>query len=257
MSKFKIILKDSFKEYFKPNSVVSINCIAFSLLMSLAPMIALLTIFSLRFLQTESWLQEDISTIIPENIVATFINVGLETDSFGFIPFITAIIISVYVASRGFRAIILTFTELNIKELNIYYITFTAILSPFIFCLFAIILVGTISFLQLYLPNTFQIFNWLISFSVYFLLCLAFYYLTTYPKKNVKYILHGTSFMAIGLTVMSNFFMYVINHFFNYNDVYGSLAYLLILLLAVVWVSMIIYFGHCVNLAVGRYHENH
>lgn len=255
MDMFKFILKDSLKEYFKPISLVSINSIAFSLLMSLAPMIALLTVFSLRFLQTEEWLQEEISNIIPQNIVATFVNVGLETDTFGFVPFVTAIIVSIYVASRGFRAIILTFTESSVEEMNVCYIRVTSIVAPFVFCIFTIILVGTISFVQLYLPDSLLL-NWLVSFGVYVLLCLAFYILTTYPRKKIKYIIYGTIAMAIGLTIMSNFFMYVINNFFNYNNIYGSLAYLLILLLAVVWVSMIIYYGNCVNLSTSRYYEN-
>jgi membrane protein len=255
MNKFKYILKGSLKEYFKPVTLVSVNSIAFSLLMSLAPMIALLTVFSLRFLQTKVWVQDEISNIIPQNIVSAFIDVGLETDSFGFIPFITALIVSIYVASKGFRAIILTFTELNTVELNVLHIRISSLIAPFVFCLFTIILVGTISFLQLYLPNLILL-NSLISFGVDVLLCFAFYYLTIYPRKKVKYYINGTIVMAIGLTIMSNFFMFAINNFFNYNDVYGSLAYLLILLLAVFWVSMIIYFGNCVNLSTSRYYEN-
>ena len=256
MNKFLFILKDSLKEYIKPDSIVSINCIAFSLLMSLAPMIALLTIFSIRFLQNELWLQDEISNVIPANIVAGFVNVGLETDAFGFIPFVTTIAISIFVASRGFYAIILAFSTPGPEDRNVFHMNLIAVLSPFAFCIFAIVLIGTISFLQIYIPSSMVAVNWMISFAVNTLLCLSFFFLTTYPARHLKYIINGTVVMAVGLTVMSNFFMFIIDNYFNYNDLYGSLAYLLILFLAIVWISSIIYYGYCVNLSTGRYHED-
>ena len=47
---------------------------------------------------------------------------------------------------------------------------------------------------------------------------------------------------------LASLFITIINHFTSYQDVYGPLASLVTLLLAIYLISCIIYFGYCLNI---------
>jgi len=255
MKRLVKIIKQAIKYFFEPEALISRNNIAFAMLMSLAPIIALFTIVSLHTIQDSLWLQQYLTTFLPSTVVDNFINVGLYNNQLSFFPFIISILVSLYAASRGFYAIIVTFAK-GYQNFNVYHATIQSLIAPFIFVVIVMIIVFSNAVIAFIIPSLSNFLGWLISLGISFLVSLLFFYITSYPRKLLKEIYPGAIVLTVGLTMMSNGFFYIIYNFFNYNDIYGSLAYLLIMLLSLVLIASIMYFAHCVNLAVSENEKN-
>ena len=238
-----------FKEYIHPKGTLIRSTIAYSLLMALAPIVALLTIISIHTLKTTQWLYDTLIRFIPYPIVEALLNIPLSTTSLGYIPFIITLSFAYYTATQGFYTISLAFCEYDeetIKKHN-YLIVIQSILSPILFIFLVVITVFLNSILQFFLPDHTPLANAILTLLIYHILCLLFFYMIMYPKKRLLTILPGASFFAISLTIMSFLFFFFINNFTNYNDIYGSIASIIILLLSIRVISMLMHVGVCIN----------
>lgn len=238
-----------FKEYTHPRGTLIRNTIAYSILMALAPIVALITILSLYTLKTTDWLYDILIRFIPDTIVEALLQIGLQTSSIGYLPFLITIGVSYYTASRGFYAISLCFCnydEDTIKKHNLM-ITLQSILSPILFIFLVLVTVFLNSVLHFFIPKLPLALNTIATLLLYHILCLIFFYMITYPKRKLRTIFPGASFFAMSLTCMSFLFFFYINHFTNYNDIYGSIASIIILLLSTRVISMLMHIGACIN----------
>lgn len=238
-----------FKEYTHPRGTLIRNTIAYSILMALTPIVALITILSLYTLKTTVWLYDILIRFIPDTIVESLLNIALQTTSIGYLPFLITIIISYYTASRGFYAISLCFCNYNeetIRKHNLM-ITLQSTISPILFIFLILITVFLNSILHYFIPTFPFILNTIISLLLYHILCLIFFYMITYPKRKLLTILPGASFFAISLTIMSFLFFFYIDNFTNYNDIYGSIASIIILILSTKVISTLMHIGACIN----------
>lgn len=236
-------------QYMHPRGTMLRNNIAYSIMMALAPTVALLTILSLYTLKTTKWLYDILIRFIPENLVATLLKVGLQTSHYGFIPFIITLGISYYSASRGFYAIMLAFCSYDEKTIQHHnlMLTIQSLIAPLAFISLVIFMVFINATLPILLPNISFIVNTFTSILLYHILSLIFFYSITYPKKKLITILPGASFFAIGLTGMGFLFFFYIQNFTNYTDIYGSIASIIILLLSTHVISVLMHIGACIN----------
>jgi len=249
MGKFFLVSKKSLLEFSKARGLISRNGIAFSLLMSIAPMVALLTIVSINVLKSSAWIQQQLTSIIPIEFVEAFIKAGTNTASLSFIPFIVGTVLTLYTASRGFYGIMLIFAEDYEDEIKSFAFLTRSILAVVYFCIIIIVVVGLTTFLEFYLADIIKVINYLITILVYYLITMVFFMIVNYPRKPIRTFRVGAAILALGLLFMSRFFTYIVTNFFNYSDLYGGLAYFFVFLLALVWMSMLIYYAHCVNVA--------
>ena len=60
----------------------------------------------------------------------------------------------------------------------------------------------------------------------------------------------GAMFSTICIMGLATLFVTIVKYFTSYQDVYGPLASLVTLLLAIYLISCIIYFGFCLNLVM-------
>ena len=96
--------------------------------------------------------------------------------------------------------------------------------------------------------------NFLI-FTVYFsgIMLLVFYFMyrtLSFRKRDWSFGLAGAMFSTIGVLLLATLFVMIVTKFTSYQDVYGPLASLVTLLLAIYLISCIIYFGFCLNLVI-------
>ncbi|MBR3694546.1 MAG: YihY/virulence factor BrkB family protein [Erysipelotrichales bacterium] len=243
------LVKLTFKEYIDPKGTLVRNNIAFSILLSLAPIIALLSLFSLHILHTTSWVLDTLSHFIPPNYLTTFMEVGLKTSSYSFIPFLITLLFSYYTATRGFYALMLAFSPLDHEQLYDHRLLLTihSIFTPLLFIFLVLLAVGSITLLQYILPNTSIYLVLLACFSIYQFLSLCFFYIMTYPRTSLSFLFPGSCFFALGLTGMGIFFFLYIEMFTNYQDIYGSITSMIVLLLSVNVISVLMYIGICID----------
>lgn len=233
------------KEYFNPEGSLIRNSISFAIFMSTIPLIAITTVISIKIIQSTNWIIELLAGFIPISIINELIDVGLNTNNLGFIPFLVSIIISYYSASRGFYSIIVAFSYSQDKEESIS-LTLQSIIAPIIFITLLIILISINSAIKLLIPNISFILNATLSLTLYILLSMIFF-ITTNPLKPIKKLLPGATFFAISLTIISNLFFIYINNFANYQDIYGSLASIMIVTLSIKIVSSTLFIAHIIN----------
>ena len=88
-----------------------------------------------------------------------------------------------------------------------------------------------ISFMFIYLKYIFLILISLISFS-------SLYYFGTIQGKNLKFISPGSIMTTILLFLSTYFFGLYIDNFSNYNELYGSIGALIIMMLYI-WINSI------------------
>lgn len=240
-------LRYLYQLYTHPKGALVRNCLAFSALMALAPSIALLSIASLLFLQDTLQLQTNLSSIIPEAIVEILIHAGVTSFSLGFFPFLLSIGISIFTASRGFYATIVSFRIFNQAKINPIIITIQSLFATILFIVLTILVIFFNTILHLIFPNLSYAFNLILSLFFFHLIGAAFFILTSNPMKRYSEIMYGSWTFGIGISLMGSLFFFYINQFTNYQDIYGSIAGFLILILAMYWLSCLIYFCFCVN----------
>ena len=240
-------LRYLYKLYTHPQGALVRNCLAFSALMALAPSIALLSIASLFFLQDTLQLQTNLAAIIPEPIVEVFIHAGLNSVSMAFLPFLLSIGISVFTASRGFYATILSFRIFNQAKVNPIIITIQSLLATILFIGLTVLVIFFNTIIHLIFPALSYAVNLLLSLFFFHLIGAVFFILTSSPMKRYREIMYGAWTFGVGIALMGSLFFFYINNFTNYQDIYGSIAGFLILILAMYWLSCLIYFCFCVN----------
>ncbi|MFQ9724261.1 MAG: YihY/virulence factor BrkB family protein [[Clostridium] innocuum] len=86
------------------------------------------------------------------------------------------------------------------------------------------------------------------SAAIMLLLFTMMYRALSFRKRNWSFGIIGAMFSTICILGLAALFVTIVSHFTSYKDVYGPLASLVTLLLAIYLISCIIYLGFCLNL---------
>lgn len=240
------------QEYTHPKGTLIRNNIAYSILMALAPLVALLTLLSLHILKTTKWLYDFLILFIPTHLVTSMLQVGLHSSSYGFLPFIVTLGFSYYTASRGFYAIMLAFCSYDEETIHIHHlaITLQSLIAPLLFITLVFLVVFLHIIISFGFPTLPILTSSLLSLLLYFILSLHFFYTISYPKRPLRFLFPGSLFFAFGLTIMGFLFFFYIHTFTHYTDIYGSIASIMILLLSTRLISMLMHMGACINYVI-------
>ncbi len=162
--------------------------------------------------------------------------------NYSMVSFIITMCASFYLASRSIFSFLLisaSHEHVNVPKWSI------RIKSIFLFVNLVVIVVAAIfvatNFLEL-LP--------LISASIMLMFFYMMYRALSFRKRDWSFGIVGAIFSTISILLLATLFVTVVKHFTSYQDVYGPLASLVTLLLAIYLISCIIYFGFCLNLVV-------
>lgn len=242
-------IKDVIMEFLSPEANLFVYSLSFGLLLSLAPG---LIIFALMFkwgtfldinvvidLFRSLHLSGDIQAIVEE-IFLEFMN-----KEYGFIPAITTLCLSFWLASRSVNSFLLisaSHEKVDVVKFSI------RIQSIFMFIVLVALLIGGV-FLATFLYN-------LVDSSLLPLLAAVImvplislmYRALSFRKRSLTFGLIGGLFTTTAMIILFYLSFILIHQMITYNRIYGSLASLVALLLVIYIIGSVIYLGFLLNL---------
>lgn len=242
-------IKDVIMEFLSPEANLFVYSLSFGLLLSLAPG---LIIFALMFkwgtfldinvvidLFRSLHLSGDIQAIVEE-IFLEFMN-----KEYGFIPAITTLCLSFWLASRSVNSFLLisaSHEKVDVVKFSI------RIQSIFMFIVLVALLIGGV-FLATFLYN-------LVDSSLLPLLAAVImvplislmYRALSFRKRSLTFGLIGGLFTTTATIILFYLSFILIHQMITYNRIYGSLASLVALLLVIYIIGSVIYLGFLLNL---------
>jgi len=176
--------------------------------------------------------------------------------SFGFVS-------TLYFATNGMNALITAFnaTELTYDNRNWFQRRLIAFVLLIIFSLFIIVAVSLLifsrSFFHFLIEQNFLrpgiiyfiliLAKWLIVLASFFFSISFLYYFAPARKSKFRIISAGSTTATILVLLISMGFSYYVNHFGQYNKVYGSLGTLIVLMLWMYFNSLALLIGYEMN----------
>ena len=174
-------------------------------------------------------------------------------------------ILALYFSTNGMSALIEAFnSSYHIRESRsfIYQKKISLILTLILACLLIltiIIIIFSKSFLENLLLNGtisreylyfFSTGKWCVLYTVLLLGISLLYYLAPNLKVKWKILSPGTIFSSIFIIITSVLFSYYISNFSSYNQIYGSIGTLIIILLWIYFNSIILLTGFEINVSI-------
>lgn len=219
--------------------------LSFSLLLAVAPSLILFAMLFKYAYISEDVVMNFIVKFLPITDVDTVNQVLLyftSKDYNSIISVIVTICTSFYLASRSIYSFLLisaSHEEVDIPKWAI------RVKSIVMFILMTVLLVGSI-----YIATKFLAFLPFVASGIMLLLFFMMYRALSFRKRNVTFGLVGAMFTTVCILGLAALFVNVINYFTSYETIYGPLASLVTLLLAIYLISCIIYLGFCLNIVI-------
>lgn len=212
---------------------------SYSLLLGLAPFLIIAVVVIGNYVFSVEQIVSLLTLYIPANLIDPFIDYILIRDVESLWALITLLGASVWVASKSIHSLLLNSSlrdEVTIKG----YILRSMSLLYFLFLLVSIIVSGVVfSFIDV---PTFFVMP-LILFVFFFI----FYRLLSFREIRVKELSLAAGFSTVAILLVGRLFFAVVNSFFNYDNIYGPFASVMILLLSLNVISTIIYLGYLIS----------
>lgn len=242
-------LKGMIGEFISPDSNLFVYSLSFGLLLSLAPsLIIFATMFRwgtfldinvllemLRGLHLSADLQVQIETIFAE-----FMN-----KEYGLWPAITTLCLSFWLASRSINSFLLI--SANHEEVDVVKFSIR-IQSIVMYMIFVAMLIAAILFAGFVYHAVDTSLLPLLAAVIMVPIFSMMYRALSFRKRNLTFGLIGGLFTTAALIVLSYLSFILIQQMIRYDQIYGSLASLVALLLVIYIISCIIYLGFLLNL---------
>lgn len=272
LNKLRKIIKKIFYITKQPEMLILPGQLAFSLVLSIVPIITLIvfiaSLFSLSLNSIIQIIETNLPTNISEIIIPFMDGKGVDLNLFIFM------VIGFYTASNGAHSIIVASNTLyNIKQ--------SSYLNRKIKSLFLIILlVMLFIFLLIVLAFGNYLLKWILSFNfigavvdkIYYAFILikwpfAFFIIfffikliyTVAPDADIssKKVNQGALFTTIGWVLSTAFYSFYIKNYSKYDIFYGSLSNIIVLMLWVYLLSYILTIGIAINASKGIDNQKH
>ena len=221
------------------DSTTLVYALSYSLLLSFAPLAALLVLFFRKSPQGLETILTFAQHYIPKDLLTPFIDFFLGNSPKELIPLVFFIVVSLWVASRAIYSFLRISAHLDMVTLPFWFMRIVSVID-FVVLLITIVLVTVL--LQL-----FQLGGLVTQLLALFFGFLLFYRLLSFRNYQWKSVAPGALFTATGISLLGTFFFYIINNFTRYHSIYGPLSSMVILFLSVYIISAIIYLGFCIN----------
>lgn len=218
--------------------------LSFSLLLALAPSLLIFALmFKFAYLD-DTIILNFIMNFIPDGNLETINQLFqfFTSKDYSILSFIVTMCVSFYLASRSIFSFLLisaSHEEVDVPKWSI------RIKSVVLFVNLAIIIVAAI-----FIATNFLEFLPLISSLIMLMFFYMMYRALSFRRHDWSFGLLGAMFSTICIMGLATLFVTIVKYFTSYQDVYGPLASLVTLLLAIYLISCIIYFGFCLNLVM-------
>lgn len=217
--------------------------LSYSMLLALLPTLIVVIVLFQNFIFNFSDLMHFVYQYIPEDMIEPFILYIMDKNYPSFISLMIALASSIYLSSRSFYSFML------VSATHEKFHTYSILLRIKAFVLFLFFVCGMI--LLFYISHQLGI-DLKIHISVWIFICLFILYKAlSFEKRPYYYGLIGALFSTVGIVFVGMLFLKVISLFTSYQNVYGPLGSLVVLLLSIYVISSIIYFGYCLNFEYG------
>lgn len=242
-------IKDVILEFLSPEANLFVYSLSFGLLLSLAPS---LIIFAMMFkwgtfldidvvidLFHSLHLSNDIQVLIEE-IFLEFMN-----KEYGFVPAITTLCLSFWLASRSVNSFLLISASHEKVDVAKFAIRIQSIVM---FMIFAVMLIGGVLFATFVYHFVDVSLLPLIAALIMVPLFTLMYRSLSFRKRSLSFGLIGGLFATTAVILLFYLSFILIQQMITYNRIYGSLASLVALLLVIYIVASIVYLGFLLNL---------
>lgn len=205
-----------------------------------------------------------IKNLIPEsafNIILSIINSAINNKSLGFL--ILSFIFTLWTSSRGIRSLIKWMNKsYNVEEtrsfIKVFIISFIFTVSILILILLSIILlifgewIGYFIFNLIGLDKIFiyiwNILRYMVVVFTLIVIMINLYRYTPNKKIKIKDVIPGSIIATLVWLIISFLYSYYINHYSNYEVIYGSIGEIIVLITWLYLTSWSILIGLEVNL---------
>ncbi|WP_416327545.1 YihY/virulence factor BrkB family protein [[Eubacterium] hominis] len=234
---------DLYKEFTSFEGSLFKYSLSFSFLLALAPSLVIIVMLFKYDLLPIDMIIDFIMSFMPyessETTVTTVIQFFLDRQ-YNLVSFIITLCVSFYLASKIVFSFLLISASHEEIEVPKWAIRIKSVVLFILFLAVLIISVAVATFLKDYLP--------LVSSVLMLVLFTLAYRALSFRKRHWSFGILGAIFTTFMILCLASLFITIINHFTRYQDVYGPLASLVALFLAIYLISCIIYFGFCLNI---------
>ena len=230
---------DAYKMVKSHEGTLFVYAFSYSLITGIAPFLIIAVVIASTFLLDVNAMIDMISHFIPADLIEPFISYVKDSNFSDFILLVSLSSVSFWVASKSVYSFLLESSRID--EIKIRSIVLRAISVLY----FLIIIVGGLSVMVLlnYLPP----YNYITVPLLLWLMMMSFYRLISFRFSSFSDVYMGSALATSGLIVLGKIFFIYINDYSNYRTIYGPLSSLMILLISCYFISLVVYYGFCVN----------
>lgn len=182
---------------------------------------------------------------VPEDLISPFVEFIMNKNYTSILAVALSLIAPCYVASKSFYSFMLISAKHESFHSHKILIRIKSIVLFFIFIALIVSLAILVHFLSWNVFSGFGI--------GLFIVFWFFFRMLSFENRPYTYGIIGAIFTSVAILVIGYVFFYFISIFSSYQTMYGPLASLVVLFLAVYVISCIIYFGYCLNIVYGSH----
>lgn len=228
-------------------------------LLSLLPYIPIENFYNEMLLLLESFLPKNAFATAEETLDDLFHKKHNQLLSFGFV-------FALYLASDGINAILKAFNDSfhSTRKVSFFKQRFRALILMFILTVLVVSAISLIVFKQTFINYlieaeilTSNLSVWLLKIGEFIIMISLFfagfstiYYYGNMQETKFRFVSAGSTVATILSLLISTGFAYYINHFGNYNKLYGSLGTLIVIMMWLYFNSLVLLAGFEINASI-------
>lgn len=216
-----------------------IYAFAYALIIGVAPFLIITVLVTSTLLLDMNAMVNLLAHYIPTDLIEPFVLYVKQIAPSDLILLISLSSVSFWVASKSVYSFLLEASRVDRVHIQAFILRIVSVIY------FMVIVLGAIGFFVLFrfLPP----YNFITVPIILWLMMMSFYRLVSFKFSSFSDVYMGSAIATAGLIFLGRLFFVYVNNFSNYQNIYGPMASLMILLISIYYISYIIYFGFCVN----------
>lgn len=240
------MLKDKFLQAYRmvssQDGTLFIYAFSYGLIIAIAPFLIIAVLIASNLLIDVDAMVQFLSLYLPGELIVPFINYVYEFAPSDIVLIVSLASASFWVASRSIYSFLLETSRID----NIHVPKMVLRIVGVLYFVFFIVVIVVVVLLLRYLPP----YNYLTIPLLMWVMMMGFYRLISFKMTRFSDVYMGAALTTTGLIGLGRLFFTYINDFTNYQNIYGPLSSLMIMLISVYFISYILYFGYCINEAL-------
>lgn len=230
---------EAYKMVKSRDGTLFVYAFAYALITAVAPFLTIAVVLASTFLFDVDSIIATVSHFIPSDLILPFVNYISESSPSDIVLIISVASVSFWVASKSVYSYLLESNRIDTIDIKPFVLRIIALLYFIIIVMGAIVVLLVLNYLPPYNYITVPILLWF--------MMMAFYRLISFKFASFTDVYMGSAVATAGLISLGKLFLVYIYNYSNYQSIYGPLSSLMILLISCYFISMVIYYGFCLN----------